>query len=87
MIGVLALQGDYAKHIQILDMLQTPSCEIRYPSELDGINGLVIPGGESSTMTDLMQRIGFHEPLRRFAKKKTYFRHLCWINYDVFKCA
>ena len=70
MIGVLALQGDYAKHIQILDMLQTPSCEIRYPSELDGINGLVIPGGESSTMTDLMQRIGFHEPLRRFAKKK-----------------
>ncbi|MBT3477903.1 MAG: pyridoxal 5'-phosphate synthase glutaminase subunit PdxT [Candidatus Marinimicrobia bacterium] len=69
MIGVLALQGDYAKHIQILNMLQIPAKEIRYPSELVEIKGLVIPGGESSTMTDLMKRIGFHEPLRNFAKK------------------
>jgi len=68
MIGVLALQGDYEKHIQILDKLKLQSMEIRYPNQLDSINGLVIPGGESTTMTDLMSRIGFHDPLRNFAK-------------------
>ncbi|GIT74433.1 MAG: hypothetical protein Ct9H300mP29_4270 [Candidatus Neomarinimicrobiota bacterium] len=45
MIGVLALQGNYQKHIQILDTLNIRSMEIRYPEELDSINGLVIPGG------------------------------------------
>ncbi len=44
--------------------------EVRYLSELDGIDGLVIPGGESTTMTDLMDRVGFHKPLRKFAKDK-----------------
>ena len=43
MIGVLALQGDYAKHIQILEMLKIQAIEIRYPDELKLIDGLVIP--------------------------------------------
>ncbi|MEA1880931.1 MAG: pyridoxal 5'-phosphate synthase glutaminase subunit PdxT [Candidatus Marinimicrobia bacterium] len=73
MIGVLALQGDYEKHIQILDMLKIQSVQIRYPSELELIEGLVIPGGESTTITDLMNRIGFHDPLGKFAKKKPIF--------------
>jgi len=54
MIGVLALQGDYEKHIQILDQLDMASTEVRYPEQLDSIEGLIIPGGESTTMTDLM---------------------------------
>ena len=70
MIGVLALQGDYAKHIQILEMLKIQAIEIRYPDELKLIDGLVIPGGESTTMTDLMCRAGFYKPIQIFAKKK-----------------
>jgi 5'-phosphate synthase pdxT subunit len=70
MIGVLALQGDYEKHIQILDMLKISSIEIRYPKELEKVDGLVIPGGESTTMTDLMGRAGFYEPLRLLAGNK-----------------
>ena len=70
MIGVLALQGNYQKHIQILDTLNIRSMEIRYPEELDSINGLVIPGGESTTITDLMNRIDFFQTLREFSKGK-----------------
>ncbi len=70
MIGVLALQGDYEKHIQILDQLDMASTEVRYPEQLDSIEGLIIPGGESTTMTDLMQRVGFHNPIREFSAKK-----------------
>jgi len=68
MIGVLALQGDYEKHIHILDLLKIQNMEIRYSRELDMIQGLVIPGGESTTITDLMGRNGFYEPIRNFAK-------------------
>ncbi len=69
MIGVLALQGDYEKHIQILDQLGMVSTEVRYPEQLDSIAGLIIPGGESTTMTDLMERVGFHKPIREFSEK------------------
>ena len=69
MIGVLALQGDYEKHIHILGQLGMASTEVRYPKQLDNIEGLIIPGGESTTMTDLMQRVGFHDPIRTFASR------------------
>ena len=69
MIGVLALQGDYSKHIQILEMLDFQVLEVRYPNELSLIEGLVIPGGESTTISDLMERSNFHEPIKEFAKK------------------
>ena len=70
MIGVLALQGDYSKHIQILEMLDFQVLEVRYPNELSLIEGLVIPGGESTTISDLMERSNFHEPIKNFAIKK-----------------
>jgi 5'-phosphate synthase pdxT subunit len=70
MVGVLALQGDYSKHIQILEMLDIQALEVRYPNDLSLIDGLVIPGGESTTISDLMERANFHEPIKNFAKNK-----------------
>ena len=66
-IGVLAVQGNYNMHGNILESLGIEPVFVRYPHELDTIEGLVIPGGESTTMTKLMNRIGFFEPLKSFA--------------------
>ena len=70
MIGVLALQGNYSKHIEILDKLIISSCEVRYNNQLDEINGLIIPGGESTTMTDLMSRNNFYDKIQLFSQTK-----------------
>ena len=70
MIGVLALQGNYSKHIEILDKLKISSCEVRYNNQLDEINGLIIPGGESTTMTDLMSRNNFYDKVQLFSQTK-----------------
>ncbi|MEC7798730.1 MAG: pyridoxal 5'-phosphate synthase glutaminase subunit PdxT [Candidatus Neomarinimicrobiota bacterium] len=70
MIGVLALQGNYSKHIEILDKLKICSCEVRYNNQLDEINGLIIPGGESTTMTDLMSRNNFYDKIQLFSQTK-----------------
>ena len=70
MIGVLALQGNYSKHIEILDKLKISSCEVRYNNQLDEINGLIIPGGESTTMTDLMSRNNFYDKIQLFSQTK-----------------
>lgn len=69
MIGVLALQGDYSKHIQILNQLGLDSVEVRYPKQLKNLKGLVIPGGESTTLTDLINRSKFHDPIQSFGLK------------------
>ena len=69
MIGVLALQGDYSKHLEILEKLKISSCEIRYPHQLNEINGLIIPGGESTTMTDLIERNNLHDKIITFSNK------------------
>jgi 5'-phosphate synthase pdxT subunit len=66
-IGVLALQGNYEMHNQLLERIGVDSVSIRYPHELDAVEGLVIPGGESTTMSKLMKRIGFYKPLKSFA--------------------
>ena len=70
MIGVLALQGDYSKHKEILDKLKLSSCEIRYSHQFNEISGLIIPGGESTTMTDLIDRNGLHKDIYSFSKSK-----------------
>ena len=70
MIGVLSLQGNYSKHIEILDKLKISSCEVRYNNQLDEINGLIIPGGESTTMTDLMSRNNFYDKIQLFSQTK-----------------
>ena len=73
MIGVLALQGDFAEHITVLRKLGVPAAEVRLPEHLEGLEGLIIPGGESTTIGKLAQDFGLYEPLRRFAR-----RHAVW---------
>ncbi len=53
-IGVLALQGDFREHIQVLQALGVDAQEMKLPSDLDGVDGLIIPGGESTTIGRLM---------------------------------
>ena len=70
MVGILALQGDYSKHKDILDKLKISSCEIRYSNQFNEISGLIIPGGESTTMTDLIYRSGLHNNIYSFSRSK-----------------
>jgi pyridoxal 5'-phosphate synthase pdxT subunit len=63
-IGVLALQGAFAEHIAVLRRLGAEAVEVRTPQQLDELDGLIIPGGESTTMGLIAQRWGLVEPLR-----------------------
>jgi 5'-phosphate synthase pdxT subunit len=65
-IGVLAVQGNFREHAAMLRRLGADVVEVRVPSELDGLDGLVIPGGESTTFTRLMRLYGLDEALRHF---------------------
>ena len=64
LIGVLAVQGDVREHLRVLEGLGARVRAVRRPSELDGIRGLVIPGGESTTMDKLVRALELFEPLR-----------------------
>lgn len=70
-MGVLALQGDFQAHAKVLERLNARVREVRVPADLDGLDGLVIPGGESTTMTLGVQREGLAEPLRQLAARGT----------------
>jgi pyridoxal 5'-phosphate synthase pdxT subunit len=70
-IGVLALQGDFAAHARVLRELGADVREVRVPADLAGLDGLVIPGGESTTMTLGIAREGLAEPLRELARRGT----------------
>src|SRR5512141_959573 len=72
-IGVLALQGDFAEHIKMLKRLKADTVEVRLPEQLQGLDGLIIPGGESTTIGKLAVAYGLMEPLRTFAQ-----RHAVW---------
>jgi 5'-phosphate synthase pdxT subunit len=65
-VGVLALQGGFAAHAKVLRELGAEVREVRTPADLDGLDGLVMPGGESTTMTLGIDREGLAEPLRDF---------------------
>ncbi len=67
--GILGFQGDYSRHGAILDQLGLGHILIRYPDQLLECNGLIIPGGESSTMTKIIRAAGFRQPLLDFADK------------------
>jgi 5'-phosphate synthase pdxT subunit len=67
-IGVLALQGDFEAHAKVLAELGAEAREVRVPADLDGLDGLVIPGGESTTMTLGIEREGLAGPLREFVR-------------------
>ncbi|MFH2051001.1 MAG: pyridoxal 5'-phosphate synthase glutaminase subunit PdxT [bacterium] len=66
-VGLLTLQGDYEKHRQAFAALGRETCGVRRQNELDRVSCLVIPGGESTTLSRLIDRIGLREPLLRFA--------------------
>ena len=66
-IGVLAVQGNFREHAAALERLGATVVEVRLPEQLDGLDGLVIPGGESTAMTRLMRLYGLEEALRSFA--------------------
>ncbi len=72
-IGVLALQGDYLDHQKQLESLGVDSYRVRLPDDLDGLDGLIIPGGETTTMSILMDRFNLREPLTRFARSKPVY--------------
>ncbi|MFZ0241056.1 MAG: pyridoxal 5'-phosphate synthase glutaminase subunit PdxT [Desulfobacterales bacterium] len=67
-IGVLALQGAFAEHIRRLGELGLEAAEVRLPAEVPGLNGLIIPGGESTAIGKLMLSCGLMDPVRRFAQ-------------------
>ena len=67
LIGVLALQGGFEAHERMLRGLGASTREVRVPGDLEGLDGLVVPGGESTTMTLGVEREGLAEPLRRLA--------------------
>lgn len=67
-IGVLALQGNFENHMKELRNLGIDPVKIRYPAQLDQVEGLVIPGGESTTLTHLMKTNNFFDPIKTFAK-------------------
>jgi pyridoxal 5'-phosphate synthase pdxT subunit len=69
-IGVLALQGDFAEHVAVLNRLGHTGVEVRLPAELDGLDGLIIPGGESTTIGKLAVQYGLMEPLCALAATK-----------------
>ena len=66
-LGVLAIQGDFAEHREVLDRLGVESAEIRLPHQLDEVDGLIIPGGESTTIVQLIDIYDFREPLKQKA--------------------
>jgi pyridoxal 5'-phosphate synthase pdxT subunit len=68
LIGVLALQGGFEAHAKALDELGARTRIVRVPADLDGLDGLVIPGGESTTMTLGIEREQLAEPLRDFVR-------------------
>jgi 5'-phosphate synthase pdxT subunit len=66
-IGILALQGDFAEHTAMLRRAGAATRLVRLPDQLEGLDGLIIPGGESTTIGKLATTFGLMEPLRRFA--------------------
>jgi pyridoxal 5'-phosphate synthase pdxT subunit len=72
-IGVLALQGDFSEHIAVLKRLKVEASEVRLPEQLKGLDGLIIPGGESTTIGKLAVAYNLMEPLKLFGQ-----RHAIW---------
>ncbi|MCL4273672.1 MAG: pyridoxal 5'-phosphate synthase glutaminase subunit PdxT [Anaerolineales bacterium] len=69
-IGVLALQGDFAEHISMLKKLGVETAEVRLSKHLDGLDGLIIPGGESTTIGKLAVAYDLLDPLKKFGKTR-----------------
>ena len=72
-IGVLGLQGAYAKHLAVLQQLDVQAVDVRKPGDLEECHGLIIPGGESTTMTKLINEIDMHDALLKFSVDRPVF--------------
>jgi 5'-phosphate synthase pdxT subunit len=72
-IGVLAIQGGFAEHVVMLKNLGVTTSEVRLPHQLEDLEGLIIPGGESTTIGMLAEQYSLIEPLREFGK-----HHAIW---------
>ena len=72
-IGVLALQGDFAEHISMLKRIGVETAEVRLPKHLDGLDGLIMPGGESTTIGKMAVAYDLMKPLQEFGKS-----HAIW---------
>ena len=72
-VGVLSLQGDFAAHGEALARAGAEPVYVREPEQLDGLDGLVIPGGESTTMLKLMGKEGLMAPVAEFGRRKPIF--------------
>jgi 5'-phosphate synthase pdxT subunit len=70
-VGVLALQGDFEAHSKMLEALGAETRIVRTPADLEGLDGLVMPGGESTTMTLGIEREGLAEPLKELVRSGT----------------
>lgn len=76
-IGVLALQGAFREHQYALEKCGAETVQVRLPGQLEGLDGLVIPGGESTTMGKLMRRYNLYEPLIALANRGVPFFGTC----------
>lgn len=72
-IGVLAIQGNFAAHARALTEAGAEPVEVRNPEELAGLDGLILPGGESTTMLKFLEHRNFFEELKSFAEKQPVF--------------
>src|SRR6202012_3725025 len=72
-IGVLAIHGDFAAHAQALEDAGADAVEVRNPAELEGLEGLILPGGESTTFLKFLERDGFLQTLQQFLATKPAF--------------
>lgn len=66
-IGVLALQGAFREHLDTLRAIGVEGVRVREPADLEGLSGLILPGGESTTMRQLIERWGLHDPIMAMA--------------------
>jgi pyridoxal 5'-phosphate synthase pdxT subunit len=69
-LGVLALQGDFSEHVSKLSGIGVPAVEVRLPADLEGLAGVILPGGESTTFRILAAAYGMIEPLRAFGRTR-----------------
>jgi len=72
-IGVLAIQGDYAAHAEALTEAGGEAVEVRNPEQLAGVDGLILPGGESTTMLKFLDKHEFFDALREFCRSRPVF--------------
>jgi len=72
-VGVLALQGDFHAHVKAAERAGAAAVEVRCAADLESLDGLIIPGGESTTMLKLLREENLMEPLRQFGRRRPIF--------------